>query len=384
MNEFQNQVHHPAGVHEAGDLIRDLAGRGRPMIPCGRLTQTPRSLHLYESEPDLVSGAHIEAEPELIPENLSLTVPAGTELERIQDLAAQANAFLPISTQRHAGRSIGGLIAQGAFGLEAYAFGELKDYLLGLTFVTPEGRVVKSGGMTVKNVAGYDLAPLMWRSHGSLGLIASVVLKLRPRLEKRTGRLYRLPSLAACRDLAEQIRRRGLSVLTMIAVGRKGIDQPKSWRLAVGLGGFRETVDAHHRKLPSADDDHQDLDQEAWSDYWRDLFHDSDHQPRSPIAGRSDRRNGYAGAERLDQALDRLDQYRIVVDFGRPGFELIPDDHADGQRFISALGAQRPAGWAIDAGRPRAGRIFRDVKRAVDPRGLFAPGLFVFPEDENE
>jgi glycolate oxidase len=76
--------------------------------------------------------------------------------------------------------SIGGNIATNAGGLCCVKYGVTTDYVLGLEVVLADGSVVRLGGRTIKDVAGYDLKRLFIGSEGTLGVITSATLRLRP------------------------------------------------------------------------------------------------------------------------------------------------------------------------------------------------------------
>src|SRR5207247_1911290 len=78
------------------------------------------------------------------------------------------------------GATVGGVLAVGRSGLRRLRFGPIRDVLLEARYVSAEGRLVKAGGPTVKNVSGFDLCRLLVGSLGTLGLLAEVVLRCKP------------------------------------------------------------------------------------------------------------------------------------------------------------------------------------------------------------
>ncbi|GLV48131.1 hypothetical protein TJA_12870 [Thermus sp. LT1-2-5] len=94
---------------------------------------------------------------------------------------------------------VGGLVARGGFAQNFFFPAEV----LGLTFRTPKGRVVRAGGVVVKNVQGYDLVRLFVGSFGLLGEALAVVFRLRP---GRASRFLRRPFSGAFPELSPQPR----------------------------------------------------------------------------------------------------------------------------------------------------------------------------------
>jgi glycolate oxidase FAD binding subunit len=81
--------------------------------------------------------------------------------------------------------TVGGVLASGASSPRRLKVGALRDTVLEAEIVTGDGRLVRSGARTVKNVTGYDLHRLVVGSLGTLGVIVQVALKVRPRQRRR-------------------------------------------------------------------------------------------------------------------------------------------------------------------------------------------------------
>ncbi|MFK5953828.1 MAG: FAD-binding oxidoreductase [Desulfobacterium sp.] len=120
---------------------------------------------------------------EFEPDNLCIIVEAGVTSDTISKLVAEKNLQLPIFSDTPRS-TIGGKTASNFSSWKRYRYGSMEDYVLGLTFVTPTGKIVKTGGKTVKNVSGYDFTKLLGGSWGTMGILYSIILKLLPRPEK--------------------------------------------------------------------------------------------------------------------------------------------------------------------------------------------------------
>ena len=111
--------------------------------------------------------------------DLTATVHAGVTLVDLNRQLAAQRQWLPVDSAF--GRAtIGGLLATNDSGPLRHRYGTPRDLLIGITLATTDGKLVKSGGHVVKNVAGYDLGKLVSGSYGTLAAIVDATFKLLP------------------------------------------------------------------------------------------------------------------------------------------------------------------------------------------------------------
>jgi glycolate oxidase len=119
-------------------------------------------------------------------ENLTAKVEAGIITADLQTAVEKVGLFYPPdpSSIRHS--TIGGNVACNAGGPRCLKYGVTGDYVLGLTVVLADGRILKTGGKPIKDVTGYDLNGLFTGSEGTLGVVTEVLLHLitKPRFAK--------------------------------------------------------------------------------------------------------------------------------------------------------------------------------------------------------
>lgn len=114
-------------------------------------------------------------------ENLTATVSPGVITSEINAAANEIGLMYPPDPSSAHVSTIGGNLAENAGGPRGLKYGVTKDYVLGLEVVTAEGKIVRTGGQTVKNVTGYDLSKLIVGSEGTLAIITEAVLRLIPK-----------------------------------------------------------------------------------------------------------------------------------------------------------------------------------------------------------
>ncbi len=118
---------------------------------------------------------------EINKENLVAVVEPGVVLQDFNTALAKEGLFYPPDPQSFLAATIGGTVAENAGGPAGVKYGVTKHYVLGLEVVLADGSVVNLGGITSKNVTGYDLPMLFTGSEGTLGVITKITLRLLPK-----------------------------------------------------------------------------------------------------------------------------------------------------------------------------------------------------------
>jgi len=129
---------------------------------------------------------------EYLPEELYIKVKAGTPIQKIEEELKKNNqqlAFEPINfgyllNEKSDYGTAGGQVACNISGPRRFKVGSVRDHVLGFRGVNGRGEIIKSGGVVVKNVTGYDLSKLMCGSYGTLVALTEITFKVLPAPEE--------------------------------------------------------------------------------------------------------------------------------------------------------------------------------------------------------
>lgn len=188
------------------------------------------------------------------PRDLTISVEAGVAYGELRSLLAGQHQMIPLDPPFEDAATIGGVVACNCSGPRRRLYGTARDLVIGMQFATLEGKLVESGGMVVKNVAGLDMGKLMIGSFGTLAAVAVVNFKVIPQPPcERTFRLSfgGLEDAVAARDaiLKSPLDPASVDLLNPAAVAATAEAKKPAYLLAVRAGGNAAAIARYEREL---------------------------------------------------------------------------------------------------------------------------------------
>lgn len=334
--------------------------------------------------------------------DMTITVEAGITLAALRAILAEKRQRLLVDAPHPDRATLGGIYATNTSGPRRFGTGAPRDQIIGVSFVTSDGNVVKGGGRVVKNVAGYDFPKLLTGSMGTLGIITQITQKVRPIPEASTlvwVPLSNVEGLAAALDRLNTSGTRPVAIDVLSPSGARMAGESlglpaEDWVLAVGFEDNaasiawqvdRLMVELGRTNIVIVEGPGADL---LWSSLTE--FQAAEVGPVSIVAnlrpstvasflkeldperwsiqahaGTGIVRAHALGSPDLAELALQVDRLRTVA-VGDGGNLTVPRCPTDWKDRLQVWGHPR-ADWALA----------ERVKHALDPRGVMNPGRFV-------
>ena len=240
----------PTNPAELADALRAAASNRQTVNVSGNSTKR-RMAGPIEPAAVEISTLSMRRIIEYEPRDLTVSVDAGLSWREFMRMLAENRQMVPLDPPFGEGATVGGVIAANTCGPRRRLYGTARDLVIGMQFATLEGKLVQSGGMVVKNVAGLDMAKLMIGSFGTLAAITVVNFKLLPMPEMDRSFLLPFEDLAqaiAARDriLRGQLQPVAIDLLNPLAGATLG---NRAWLLALRAAGNDAAVERYEREF---------------------------------------------------------------------------------------------------------------------------------------
>ncbi|HEV2021204.1 MAG TPA: FAD-binding oxidoreductase [Terriglobales bacterium] len=413
----------PGSAEEVAAVLRFASGHELTVVPAGGFARqgiggVPERVDVVLETRRLAALEHYD------PGDLTLGAGAGMTLAALDEKLAANQQFIPVASPRPELETLGGLLATAASSPLRHGYGGLRDYCIGVHFVTGDGRIAKGGGRVVKNVAGYDLMKLLIGSFGTLGVIVSANFKVFPRPRQTATFACDFASAAEALAFRDRLLRSALSPICLELVSPRAEEylreappprnvddlhpvapvelEAGAWRVLVRAAGSDAVLARYRRDLSSAVS--EELAGEADAAFWRQFLRFEDavlkRHHNAMMVNVSLSLSAVAGAlAAAERALDNNFLPAAVGRFGAGSLALaflpLLVDPPSAMQYVAAVSAFRGAlprdASAVVVRCPREAKLYfdvwgssptdresmRKVKRALDPAGVLNRGRFV-------
>ena len=212
----------PTTTAEVAELVRLAAAHRVPVVPRGAGTGLSGGASAVAGGLT-IALTRMDRVLEIDRDNLVVVCQPGVINADLKKAVAAEGLFYAPDPASYELCTIGGNLGTNAGGLCCVKYGVTRDSVVGLEIVTADGSVVRLGGRTVKDVAGYGLIPLLVGSQGTLAIVTEATLRLRPTPPPRTTLIAFFPSLDASGRAVSAMTAAGVEPCTLELMDRATI-----------------------------------------------------------------------------------------------------------------------------------------------------------------
>lgn len=224
------------------ELLREATDTDTPVVPVGGgtclSTGCPVDHEFLALDLTGLSGI-----VDYTPTDMTAGFLAGTPMSAVREALAANNQELPIDLASDDAGTIGGLVATGFSGPRRYSQGTLKDLLIGSEYVRGDGLIAKAGGMTVKNVSGFEISRMLHGSWGSLAVFTRVNLKVIPKSRADRTLLWRDADADQALSRQERLLKHFPNAVAIQTVQHAG-----GWDTSIRFAGREPAVDDYQKQ----------------------------------------------------------------------------------------------------------------------------------------
>ena len=374
----------PQSAEEIADFVRRCETDRITLAPLG----AARTLSQIRTTPVQI-GISLRRMAKIVayePEDMTVVAQAGVTVGDLNGTLEQRGQRLPVDPRSPGVTTLGSLIAAAHAGPLRLSEGTVRDLLIGIQFVGHGGRLIRSGGRVVKNVAGYDLMKVLTGSFGTLGIVTEATFKVRPIPENYTLAIATFDdadaAFAAASTLHDQIPLIHLEVTSPSASAT--IWGSEQFAVLAGFAGIRPELEYQRDRIANVLGGGIELidGDRALARYiaLRDLdFPDCINARMAVLPNELARCASQASAEFVAHVGSGIADLWMPADDPRVAAQARAMAHsARGHlRVISAPASIRSQIEFFDHPNPGALKLMQKLKATFDPAGVFNPACFV-------
>jgi glycolate oxidase FAD binding subunit len=250
----------PTTSGDLGSALRDASSRRQTIALVGHNT---KQLMAGPVEPSdvTISTTRLNHILQYEPRDLTISVEAGLHYAELSRVLAENRQMIPLDPGFGDECTVGGVIAANISGPRRRLYGTARDMVIGMTFVTLEGKTVQTGGMVVKNVAGLDMAKMMIGSFGTLAAITVINFRLHPIPPETRTFVLEFPYARHVMEARDTIHKGVLQPAALDIVKQNG-----KYRLLIQACGNGAVLERYTRELKTAEALEGHDEQNLWTE----------------------------------------------------------------------------------------------------------------------
>jgi D-lactate dehydrogenase (cytochrome) len=365
----------PCSEDEAADGLRTAQCLGQPVF-IGK----PGTDGYLPNPATFLSTSAFGTIIKLSPEDLFVVVEAGMSLADLQDELAAKGLWTPITSPWKTEATVGGVVSAAINSPFQMRYGSIRDQVLGLNVVLPDGRHLRLGRPVIKNVAGYDMSKLFVGAYGTLGLITKVTLKLTALPRSRRSLIVPVQNLPTGLRIGALLHQQCLIASAILFVPGSIVAEagPSPYHLIFTAEGYEQDVEAELRAARGIADG-KEVDALSGAGLWEEMLSGSKSHLRVGVSpGKMP-----VFIQRHSKTLGE----NFIVDLANGMIYLspapLPQTSALRETALSLGGYAVVVNGPKDSGIDPWGYIpdtlplMRQIKACWDPKGILNPGVFL-------
>ena len=246
----------PTTAREAAEMLKSAGASKQRIVSGGRFSKKSMAGPHDSGAHHTLTTARLNRLLKYEPRDLTLSVQAGMRFRELEGLLRNNGQMIPLDPIFSEDCTVGGVVAANTNGPRRRQYGTVRDFVIGMQFAMMNGRLVDTGGMVVKNVAGLDMGKLMIGSFGTLALITSVNFKVVPL--PPAERTFAMPfaTSAAAIEARDRIIRGPLqpAAIDLLNPAMSAQESFSDWTLLLRFGGNEALMERCEREVVTMGD----------------------------------------------------------------------------------------------------------------------------------
>ncbi|KAI8076688.1 uncharacterized protein B0P05DRAFT_545461 [Gilbertella persicaria] len=205
-----NIVVYPESTEQVAQIVKVANKYNVPIIPFSGGTSLEGHFSAPKGGICISFTEHMDQVVAFHPEDMDIVVQPGIQWEDLNLSLKKEGLFFPMDPGP--GACIGGMVGTSCSGTQAVRYGTMREWVINLTVVTPEGKILKTRQRPRKSAAGYDLTKLYIGSEGTLGVVTEITLKLAVLPQVETVAVCQFPTIRDAAAVVPDLVRAGIQI----------------------------------------------------------------------------------------------------------------------------------------------------------------------------